>query len=187
MKTIYFQLSILLFTFWSCAKQESEALSFQQSFKSEDWQAMPILNYQTINMRLSKVPNYGLYDLDRDYRKMKYNKEKSFISGIDVISTLIERLKMLESGDNKLIAYYVGEMGTWANMKPSHICRSLNCLKGNWSEKRINQAAKKAYDGIAETLKACYSKHHTCNFIKEEEFAYWDDLSIMVASYERTK
>ncbi len=82
-------------------------LAVQTSFKPEEWRKAPLLDGRSINQRLIEIPSYDVYDLDRDYRRMKYGKEKCYINHGEVIFFMIEVLKLLESGDKKLIAYYI--------------------------------------------------------------------------------
>lgn len=159
-------------------------LAIQTSFKPEEWRKAPILDGRSINQRLIEIPNYGVYDLDRDYRKMKYGKEKCYINHGEVIFFMIEVLKLLESGDKKLIAYYTEEMAI-CNVKPSYVCKSFDCLKGYWSEKRINKMAKILYEGFTDEITARY--YTKVNNTQKEEFAYLQELKRRVSTYEHSK
>lgn len=183
-KRLYF-LALLLITLCSisCAKQEHEMLAVQTSFKPEEWRKMPILDGHTINQRLIEIPNYDVYDLDRDYRRMKNGKEKCYIGHGEVIFFMIEVLKLLESCDKRLIAYYTEEM-TICNVKPSYVCKSLDCLKGYWSEKRINEMAKILYKGFTDDELIL---HYYTRDTQMEEFAYLQELKRRVDASEQRK
>lgn len=185
LKRLYFFALLLLITLCniSCAKQEHEMLAVQTSFKPEEWRKAPILDGRSINQRLIEIPSYDVYDLDRDYRRMKYGKEKCYINHGEVIFFMIEVLKLLESGDKKLIAYYTEEM-TLCNVKPSYVCKSLDCLKGYWSEKRINEMTKILYKGFTddELILRYYTRD-----TKKEEFAYLQELKRRVDTSEHGK